>query len=87
MKVLGFAEKKGVFQGNEYHNVYMHCLKDDDEAIGQITEVVKLKARNLDDIFGQHFTIDGLFNIVGAEISLYYDKYGNAQRVILGGGE
>lgn len=76
MKVVGIAEKKGEYQGTAYHNYMIHCLKDDDEALGQISEVLKVKVAKVKEVFGRPMEYYDLDDLIGAEIRCYYDKFG-----------
>lgn len=76
MKVVGIQEKKGNYQGTEYHNYLIHCLKDDEEAIGQISEVVKVKFVKAKEVFGRVMSADDFNALIGKEIRCYFDCYG-----------
>lgn len=77
MTVVGVQEKKGNYQGNDYHNYLIHCLKDDGEAFGQVTEVLKVKAAKSKEVFGKTVDFADLDDYVGKEIQCHYDRYGS----------
>lgn len=76
MKVVGIQEKKGNYNGINYDNYLLHCLKNDAQAIGEISEVVKVKVANSKEVFGT--VVDETYrrSLVGKEIRCYYDKFG-----------
>lgn len=83
MTVVGIQEKKGEYNGNAYHNYLLHCLKVDDNSLGQISEIVKVKASNMREVFGRPMDLPELDALIGEEIRCYYDKFGNASEIRL----
>jgi hypothetical protein len=83
MVVVGIQEKQGEYNGIKYHNYMLHCLKDDDNALGQVSEVLKVKVANFKEIFGCPFSIDYLNSIIGCEIRAHYDRNGNVSEIIV----
>ena len=81
MTVVGIQEKKGEYNGNAYHNYLIHCLKDDDNALGQVPETVKVKFASVKEVFGKVMSIADFDALIGCEIRAYYDKFGNATEV------
>lgn len=81
MQVVGIQEKKGNYNGVAYHNYLIHCLKDDGESLGQISEVVKVKASKSKEVFGKTVDITDLDDFIGKEIRCYYDKFGSATEI------
>lgn len=76
MKIVGFENKKGEWQGRPYNNWLIHCLVNDTNCIGKVrTEIIKFKASYL-----ALFTdISNLDKLVGKDIeTVHYDKFGNA---------
>lgn len=68
MIVIGYARKKGEYDGKAYDNVNIYCTRSGDptkDEIGSIVEVVKVKY----DLFPS--LVD-----VGVEIQPFYDKFG-----------
>lgn len=67
--VIGFKHSTGTFNGNEYDNYNIHCLKDadknDKEQGGQLSEVFKIKSSEIKDL-----------PAIGQVIAPIYDKYG-----------
>lgn len=83
LKVVGLIERKGNYQGNDYHNVILHCTKEDSNAIGELTEVVKLRHGRLSEIFGKQTNLTDLVDLIGQTIYVYYDRFQNVQSVML----
>ncbi|MCM1228210.1 MAG: hypothetical protein NC320_12480 [Clostridium sp.] len=81
MQVLGIAEKMGKYEGNEYHNIMIHCCKENENAYGQITEVVKVKFANVREVFGKVMSASDWQRLVGKTIFVSYDRYGVVQNV------
>ena len=81
MVVVGIQEKKGEYNGITYHNYLIHCLKDDDNALGQISEVIKVKVSKVKEIFGRAMEYSDLDDLIGEEIRCYYDRHGNASEI------
>jgi len=81
MTVVGIQEKKGEYNGNAYHNYLIHCLKDDDNALGQISEVLKVKVAKVKEIFGKPMGLEDLDSIIGEDIRCYYDKFGSPSEI------
>lgn len=81
MKVVGIQEKKGNYNGIAYHNYLLHCLKSDGEALGEISEVVKVKVANSKEVFGTAVDVTFLNSLIGKEIRCYYDKFGVATEI------
>lgn len=81
MKVVGIDEKKGNYNGVNYHNYLIHCLKVDARALGEISEVVKVKVANSKEVFGTVVDSTYLQSLIGKEIRCYYDKFGVATEV------
>lgn len=81
MTVVGIQEKKGEYNGNAYHNYLIHCLKDDDNALGQVSEIVKVKFASVKEVFGKPMSLPELDSLIGEDIRCYYDKFGNATEI------
>ena len=81
MTVVGIQEKSGEYNGTKYHNYLIHCLKDDDSALGQISEVLKVKVPKVKEIFGKSMDYDDLNDLIGEEIRCYYDKFGSPSEI------
>lgn len=68
MTVIGYARKRGEFDGKHYDNVNIYCTRPGEpsnDETGAICEVVKVKY----DLFPS--VVD-----VGVEIQPFYDKFG-----------
>lgn len=81
MVVVGIQEKSGNYNGNDYHNYLLHCLKDDDNALGQISEVLKVKVSKTKEVFGKTMELEDLDDLIGTEIRAYYDRYGQVSEI------
>lgn len=83
MTVVGIQEKKGNYQGNDYHNYLIHCLKDDGDALGQVTEVLKVKVAKSKEVFGKTVDITDLDELIGKDIRCHYDRYGAVSEILV----
>lgn len=81
MKVVGITEKSGEYQGIEYHNIMIHCIKESDDAYGHITEVVKVKFGNVREVFGKAMSAADWQNLVDKTVFVNYNRYGTVQSV------
>lgn len=81
MKVVGIQEKSGNYQGSDYHNYLLHCLKDDDNALGQVSEIIKIKFANVKEVFGKPMSLDDFNGLIGQEIRCYYNRFGQATEI------
>lgn len=92
--VLGVNNSQGVYQGNPYHNLMLQATWINEnpkrDCVGTQVDHIKLKYRDLNE------TLDlGIDNqedveklpasyfqyLVGKDIKVYYDKYGNPDSV------
>ena len=83
MKVIGIAERNGEFKGKAWHNINIHCTYNDDNAIGKLTKIVKVKAAISDEVFGVKTDTNYLRSLIGKEIRVYYNQYGNTDMITL----
>lgn len=81
MKVIGVQFKKGNYQGTDYHNVLLHCTKKDGEAFGELTELVKVKFSEVQEVFGKALSSADWQNLIGKSIEYYCDKFGKVLKV------
>lgn len=81
MKVIGMVQKHGEYQGREYDNIYLHCVVSDDNALGELTEVVKIKTAEVRDIFGKAMYAADWENLLGRSIRVYYGRYGRVDEI------
>jgi len=81
MRVVGVQQRSGEYQGNKYDNFLIHCLKEDDDCLGEISEIVKVKASKVKEIFGRQMQPEDWQNLIGKEIRQYCDKYGQTIEV------
>lgn len=81
MKVIGMVQKHGEYQGREYDNTYLHCVVSDDDALGELTEVVKFKTSETRDIFGRTMHAPDWEDLLGQSIRVYYGRYGRVDEI------
>lgn len=81
MIVIGMIQKHGEYQGREYDNVYLHCTTSDENAVGELTEVVKVKTSEVRKVFGKPMSAADWGDLLGKEIRVYYGRYGNVDEV------
>lgn len=81
MKVVGIIQKKGEYQGREYNNLMIHCIVSDRRAVGELTEVLKVRMSAVDEIFGKRMTDADFDDLVGKEIRASYNRYGNVELI------
>ena len=81
MKIVGVIERKGTYEDNNYHNVNLHCTRPDENAMGVISEVVKIKFSEHENILGKKYTPEDWRNLIGKEIIPMYDKYGRTNYI------
>jgi hypothetical protein len=85
MKVIGIIRKSGEYNGHAYDNYTLHCTTEDENAIGEITETVKVKAVNFYQVFGETPSERFFSSLIGVEIMPYYDKFKNLVSVNISG--
>lgn len=76
MKVLGVTIKEGEYQGRAYKNVMLHCSYEDQNALGVLTEVVKVKHSSVKEVFGKEMDSKDYQNLIGKQINAYYNRFG-----------
>lgn len=76
VKVIGIQEKLGKYEGHEYHNFILHCTKEEDGSLGLVTELVKIKAFDVNTVFDRCMGSADWKNLIGKEIKYFCDKYG-----------
>lgn len=91
LKVVGVQRKSGVYEGQNYDNIMVHCLEDSPSMptiVGDVCETLKIKVSSVRDVFGGLVTSDADWrDLIGAKIFPYYDRYGRVSKcdVIEGG--
>lgn len=82
IKVVGVSERKGNYQGVDYHNVYLHTTREaDNGGIGLIAEQMKIKFANVQNVFGKPMSVADWQNLLGHEVSCAYNRFGNIESV------
>ena len=90
-QVVGVSVSVGEYQGFPYKNLILHTTRADEHTEGLKTETVKIKYKVLNDALNLNKTaaeIDRLTpadfkNLIGKEITVYYDMYRNVNSVIV----
>lgn len=92
VKIVGVSESKGKYQGYDFHNLVVHVERSDRNCLGVRAEQKKVKWTNLDYVFGlgnlsssdiAKLKIADFQNIVGKEADLFFDQYGNLEKLDL----
>ncbi|MCL2087765.1 MAG: hypothetical protein FWH05_09280 [Oscillospiraceae bacterium] len=83
MEVIGVLEAEGLYQGNPWHNINFHCVRDADgiKGVGQLSQVEKVKVARLEECFGAKVTIDDVKALKGERLSFGYDKWGQVNQI------
>ena len=81
MTVVGVQNKQGNYQGNDYNNYLFHCTTEDVNSLGKITEVIKVKAVKLSEVFGHPMGPSEFEKLIGNDIRVYYDRYGQVSEI------
>lgn len=90
-KVIGVSVSVGEYQGFPYKNLILHTTRTDDHTEGLKCETVKIKYKALNEALSLNKTaaeIDRLTpadfkNLIGKDITVYYDMYRNVSSVIV----
>lgn len=91
-KVVGVSVSAGEYQGFKYKNLVLHCLIYGDEYTeGERTMTVKVKYKNLNEVFNLNKTaaeIDNLnpshfSDIIGKSINCYYNQYREVTQIVV----
>ena len=74
--VHGAVEKQGVYMEKAYHNYKLHCVKDcsdyaGDTVTGNLTEILSVKKRLIDEEFG------GIEQLIDKAVQFEFNKYGS----------
>lgn len=97
MKVVGVSNSGvGEYQGRRYHNLVLHVTYKEANAnkdvIGLLTDTVKLRYADLNNIFSmgladpadsEKLGADTFSYLLGAEIEVAYNKFGAVQSVTI----
>lgn len=81
LTVIGVQQKKGTYQGVAYDNYFLHCTREDENAFGVVSEQIKVKSLSVPDIFGFSMTNSDWDELIGKNICVFYNKYGNVDEV------
>lgn len=81
IKVVGVSERSGNYQGFDYHNVYIHVNREDNNAFGVIAEQIKIKFAQVPNVFGKAMSAADWQALVGKDISVSYNRFGNCEAI------
>lgn len=89
LKLFGIQRKTGVYEGNSYDNIMLHCLDDAPYSTqnaqligGQVCETVKVRAADVRNVFGGLISTDDDFvSIIGQGLQISYDRYGRPVQI------
>lgn len=92
-KIIGITEKKGNYEGKDYHNLVLNLTIADDDTIGKKVDTAKIKWKNLDEVFDldmpddvtpeTYYNLQSFSGFVGCTCHIYYDKYRTVTQVIV----
>ena len=89
LKLVGVQRKFGEYEGKNYDNVMLHCTQDcptTPTIAGDTVEVIKIKAVRIRDVFDGLISTDTDWrSLIGAELEVFYDRYGSAQKITVKG--
>ena len=81
-KVVGFEERKGTYEGSDYHNIMVYGTNPiDDKGIGLKAEIFKVKYAVISKCFDNPPTLNDLNRYIGREATFLFDRYKNVARV------
>jgi len=81
-KVIGFEERKGNYEGSDYHNIMVYGTSPiDDKGVGIKAEIYKVKYAVLSRSIGRPPTLNDLNAYIGREATFLFDRYKNVARV------
>lgn len=94
MKIVGITERKGNYEGKDYHNLVLNLEYNDlKDTIGKKVETAKIKWASLADVFDldlpddvnpeNYYNLQSFTGFLGCNCHIYYDKYRNAEQVIV----
>lgn len=85
VKLLGFRETQGTFEGKPFHSVKLHICEPftADNAYGSETSVQSIKYDRMPYIFGRPVELSELSTFVNSEIDVQYDKNGSLCKITL----
>lgn len=73
LSVIGISRSQGDYNGIEYDNLILHCIKPADETKGQkgqLCEIIKVKTSNVD-----------IIPDINSFISPIYNRFGQVQSI------
>jgi len=81
-KVVGFEERKGNYEGSDYHNIIVYGTNPiDDKGVGTKAEIYKVKYAVLSQCFDRPPTLNDLNAYIGRGATFLFDRYKNVARV------
>jgi len=87
MKIIGIKRSTGEFNSKPYDNLNLHVVEDfnAESAVGQRTEVVKIRMRVVEEILSKVPTEAEIKSWAGKNLTVYYDKNQNVNFFEIGG--
>ena len=95
IKVIGVSVSAGEYKGYAFKNLVLHTTREDIHTNGLRAEQIKIKFRNLSDALNinrsaaeiDRLTPADFQNLIGKEISAYYDQYRQVTQIVVYGDE
>ena len=87
LEVVGVQEVKGTYEGNDYHNVMLHCINENPQDtskkkhIGSVVDSIKIKFALVKEVFSKSMSSADWQNLIGKEIKVTYNRFGNVDEV------
>lgn len=73
-KVIGWAQKRGTYEGHDYDNTYLHVTSKRNNVTGQAAEAIKLKTP-----FVNNFLLENDFmtltDLIGRDVDIGFNQY------------
>ena len=84
VKVMGIAEKQGMFEGKPYHSVKFHIAEpfNAKDCYGMETSVQSVKFDNLPFILEHPMRMDELVTYINSNAEFFYDKNGTVVKIV-----
>ena len=83
VKLLGFRESEGVFEGKPYHSIKLHISEPftDENSYGMETSIQSIKYDRLPFVFGRPIELSELSTYVNSEADFQYSKKGTVDKI------
>lgn len=84
LTIVGVQRKTGVYEGQNYDNIMLHCLEDSPSTpaiAGNVCETLKIKSASVRDCFDGLITSESDWaGMIGVKVFPYYDRYGRVSK-------